>query len=264
VTRRRRATGRRLLLVAAAVFLAACGPGGGDGGSTSSETEAGRRTLRVLAPASLTEAFAVVAAEFEEANDVGVEVSFGGSPALVTQLGAGAPADVLATADEESMARAVAAGDVGTPVLFARNRLTVAVERGNPLGIERVQDLARDDVILVVCAPEVPCGRLATRVLAAAGVTASPRSQEENVKAVLSKVTLGEADAGLVYATDAGAAGSSVEALDILPDDPSLTTSYPIAVAAEADEPRLAKRFVELVRSPAGRRVLADHGFLPA
>lgn len=258
-----RVTGRRLLLLLAPVVLAAACGSGDDRAGSGAPTRPGP-TLRVLAPASLTEAFGVIAAAFEEADDGDVEVSFGGSPALVAQLAAGAPADVLATADEESMGRAVAAGDVGKPVLFARNRLTVVVERGNPLRIERVRDLAREDVILVACAPEVPCGRLSTRVLDVAEVAATPRSQEENVKAVLSKVTLGEADAGLVYETDARAARRAVEALAVLPDDPSLTAGYPIAVAAGAEHPSLAERFIEFLRSDAGQRLLADHGFLPA
>lgn len=250
---------RRVIGVAiAAVVAVASGCGGGP------RPSAGRPTLRVLAPASVTEAFSVLAADFEEEAGVDVEVSFGGSPALVAQLAAGAPADVLATADQRSMASAVEAGDVAAPVVFARNRLTVVVEPGNPLGLSRLADLARAEVVVVVCAPGVPCGRLAAAAFEAGGVAVTPRSQEENVKAVLAKVTLGEADAGLVYETDARAAGDAVQALDLLPDDPDLTTSYPIAVAAGATDRDLARRFVDLVRSADAARVLADHGFLPA
>jgi molybdate transport system substrate-binding protein len=253
---------RRLVALALLAATAACGPSDGGG---EEPPEAAPTTVRVLAAASLTEAFGAVADAFEEADDgVEVELSFGGSPALVTQLAAGAPADVLATADEESMQRAVEAGDVAAPVVFARNRLTVVVEPGNPRGIATVEDLARDDVLLVLCAPAVPCGRLAIRALEAAGVRATPRSQEENVKAVLSKVTLGEADAGLVYETDVRAAGATVQALPILPSDADLTTPYPIAVAREAEASRAAAEFVAFVRSDAGQRVLADHGFSSA
>lgn len=248
------------LLVTVLVLLA-----GGACGSGEQPQDDHGTILRVLAPASMTEAFGVMAAAFEDANDdVEVEVSFGGSPSLVTQLAAGAPADVLVTADEQSMRRAVAAGDVADPERFARNHLTVVVEPGNPRGVAQVQDLERDDLVVVVCAPEVPCGRLAARVLDSAKVTVAPRSQEENVKAVLSKVALGEADAGLVYETDARAAGDRVDALTILPSDAVLTTAYPVAVVTEAAAPAVARRWIEFVRSSEGQQVLADHGFLPA
>lgn len=253
---------RRLLVVTLLLVTTACGSSDDEPAAPADATPT---TVRVLAAASLTEAFGVLIEAFEEVNEgVDVQVSFGGSPALVTQVAEGAPADVLATADEASMGRAVDAGDVARPAVFARNRLTVVVEPGNPLGITAVRDLARDDVLLVACAAAVPCGALATRVLEAAAVTVTPRSLEENVKAVLAKVTLGEADAGLVYETDARAAGTDVESLSILPSEPSLTTSYPIAVTTATEARRASGAFVAFVRSVAGQRVLADHGFLPA
>lgn len=264
-----RPTPRRAVVTAMALALAAAGAcGGADEGSGAGDraTAGGATvTLRVLAPASLTEAFSVVAEDFEAANaNTDVSISFGGSPSLVTQLAQGAPADVIATADDDSMGRALVAGDVTDPVVFARNRLAVIVERGNPQQVRRVQDLARTDLVVVGCAAEVPCGRLAASVLASAGVDVTLRSQEENVKAVLARVRLGEADAGFVYETDATGAAEEVDRLDVLPRNEPLTTPYAIAVTTEAAERDLARRWIAFVRSPAAQRVLADHGFLPA
>ena len=220
--------------------------------------------MRVAAASSLTEAFTALAAAFEgqardDAAPVDVELTFGGSPSLVTQLRQGAPVDVLATADEESMAAAAEERLVGPPAVIARNRLALAVERGNPLHLTALADLAREDVLTVLCAPTVPCGRLAARALEAAGLEVEARSLEENVKGVLAKITLGEADAGLVYATDVRAAGGRVEEID-LPDPP--TTSLVAAVARDAEEPDLAAEWLAFVGSTEGRAVLTAHGFL--
>lgn len=222
--------------------------------------------VRLSAASSLTELFAELAAAFEsEHPGSDVVLTFGGSPALVTQLREGAPTDVLVTADQASMDRAVASGDVGEPVVIARNRLTVVVERGNPRAFSRLDDLARPGVRVALCAPAVPCGRLAGEVLGAAGITVEASSREESVKAVLTKVVLGEVDAGLVYETDARAAGAQVQALSLLPageDAPS--TAYLAAITTEAAHADLATRWMALLVSPAGRRALDRHGFLPA
>lgn len=231
----------------------------------ASPSASGGRTVRVAASASLTEAFTALANRFERANPgVQVALTFAGSPTLVTQLRQGAPIDVLATADEESMARAVADGDVGEAAIIARNRLTVVVEPGNPAAIDALDDLAQPDLVVVRCAQEVPCGRLADRVLTAASAKVRPRSLEENVKAVVAKVALGEADAGLVFVTDARSADERVDELELLPTDASLTTPYPMAVTAAAASESDALQWAAFVRSAAGQQVLRDHGFLPA
>ena len=221
--------------------------------------------LRVSAASSLTEVFTELAAAFE-ADHPGVEVlvTFGGSPALVTQVREGSPTDVLVTADESSMERAVSAGAVREPVVIARNRMALVVEAGNPRGITGVDSLASSDVSVAVCAPAVPCGRLAREVLEDAGVDLVPVSNEENVKAVLTKVELGEVDAGLVYETDAMAARAGVERVALPPSADERSTAYLAAVTAGADAADLAAQWVALLRSPAGRRSLEGHGFGPA
>jgi molybdate transport system substrate-binding protein len=221
--------------------------------------------LRISAASSLTEVFTDLAAAFET-DHPGSEVvlSFGGSPALVAQVRQGSPADVLVTADEASMARAVAAGDVREPVVIARNRMALVVESGNPRGITGLDALATPEVTVALCAPTVPCGRLARAVLTAAGVDIVPVSSEENVKAVVTKVALGEVDAGLVYETDAMAAGARVERIPLPLGEDTPSTAYAAAVTTQADAPDLAERWLALLRSPAGRRALERHGFRPA
>jgi molybdate transport system substrate-binding protein len=241
-------------LLALAATLAGCGD------------EAGGGVLRVSAASSLTEAITELAAEFE-ADHPGSDVvlTFGGSTALVTQLREGAPTDVLVTADEASMGRAVAAGDVRRPVVIARNRMAVVVEPGNPREIARLDDLSKPGVTVALCAPSVPCGRLARKVLDAARVTIEPVSREENVKAVLTRVVLGEVDAGLVYETDAVAAGAGVERLPLLSTSTdALSTPYLAAITTETEATYLAERWMALLDSATGRRALERHGFRPA
>jgi molybdate transport system substrate-binding protein len=189
-----------------------------------------------------------------------VRLAFDSSAALAEQVAQGAPADVLATADEESMESVVGrGGTAGSPSFFATNRLVLVVPKANEAGISSVGDLDRPEVDYVVCVPTAPCGRIAARALSEAEVTSDPASEETDVKSVLSKVLLAEADAGLVYASDAVAASEEVQALDLAPS-PSMTTRYPVAVLAEAEEPQLAATWVELVLSPDGQDVLRDHG----
>ncbi len=244
------------VLIAAALLsvsaLAGCGAGGGD--------EDG--TLTVLAAASLTETFTTLAADFE-ADHPGVDVrlSFDSSSTLAEQVTQGAPADVLATADEASMTTVVDAdGTDGDPEVFATNHLVLAVPRGNPAGITSLEDLARPGVKLVVCVDTAPCGKLAAKVLAASGTAAKPASEEVDVKAVLSKVELDEADAGLVYASDVATAEGMVEQVDLPTGDDNLNR-YPIAALSEAREPGLAGDWVTLVLSEEGRSALEDAGF---
>lgn len=219
-------------------------------------------SITVLAAASLTEVLPEVGAAFA-AGHPGVDVafSFGASSTLARQANEGAPADLFASADEASMATAVDGGSALDADVFARNRLTLLVGRGNPDEITGLADLARPGVTFVACAPDVPCGRLAAEVLRRAGLAVEPESYEENVKAVVAKVTLGEADAGIVYATDTRAAGERAEAVDI-PDPVNVVAAYPVAVLRQSERPAVARAFHDYLLSGAGRAILARHGFL--
>lgn len=217
----------------------------------------------VFAAASLTEAFEELGEMFEATYPgSSVTFSFAGSSTLATQIAQGAPADVFASANHEVMSSAHEAGNVTEPVDFATNSLTIAVAPGNPLGIESLADIAGADTVVVQCAVEVPCGALAESILDQAGVELTPASYEADVKAVVTKVVLGEADAGLAYETDVAATGDDVESVE-LPAEIDAVTAYPIATVAGSDHTTGATAFIELVRSPEGRDVLARHGFGP-
>jgi molybdate transport system substrate-binding protein len=249
-----------LLFLVATLALAGCGGSGasGDGGGSRRETG----TLTVLAAASLTETFTTLAKDFEAAHPgVQVRLAFDSSATLAEQVTQGAPADVLATADEATMQSVVdAKATEGDPKVFATNRLQLVVPPSNPAGVTRLSDLGNPGVKFVVCVDTAPCGKLAVKVLASSGVTAEPVSEEVDVKAVLSKVELDEADAGLVYATDAVAGGDRVRAID-LPTSSENLNSYPIAALADASEPQLAREWVDLVTGTQGQQVLSDAGF---
>jgi molybdate transport system substrate-binding protein len=219
-------------------------------------------TVTVLAAASLTEAFTTLADDFESDHPgVTVRLAFDSSATLAEQVLQGAPADVLATADETTMQSVVDASDTdGSPRLFATNHLQLVVPRDNPAGITRFADLDRSGVKYVVCVDSAPCGKLAAKVLDSAGITAEPVSEEVDVKAVLSKVELDEADAGLVYATDAVAGGDKVRPIDIPASGENLNR-YPVAALSEAGRPALARAWVDLLTSARGRQVLTDAGF---
>ena len=257
---------RRRFALASGLLLAvaACA-----GGTEAASPSAGGRIsgeLRVYAAASLTEAFTRLGLAFEDEHPgAGVTFNFAASSALVRQIREGAPADVFASADEESMRTVVAAGRASRPAEMARNRLAILVEAGNPKTIDGLADLTRPDVLLVLCAPEVPCGRLAAGALARAGAEARPASLEENVKAVVAKVVLGEADAGIVYGTDVQAAGGRADGVAIdIAGVPALEAVYPIAVTTGAANRRAAEAWVEFVLSGVGQATLAEFGFLPA
>lgn len=218
---------------------------------------AGTDTVTVFAAASLTDSFTELAASFEAANPgITVELSFAASSELATQIAEGAPADVFAAADTANMNK-VATDIVGEPVTFATNRLQIITESGNPLGIESLADLADPSVLFITCAPEVPIGRYTADAFAAAGVDPNPVSFEENVKGIVTKVTIGEADAGIVYTTDVLAAGSAATGVDI-PDEVNVIASYPISRVSSNDA---AVTFVEFVLSASGRQILNDFGF---
>lgn len=220
------------------------------------------RELRIFAAASLTDAFTRLGDEFSSAHPgVAVTLSFAGSNDLVTQIGQGAPADVFASADTTDMEKA---GDlVDRPQTFAGNKLVIAVAPENPKGVTGLADLARKDLKVVLAAPEVPAGRYAREILAAADVAVRPVSLEVSVKGVVTKVSLGEADAGIVYATDVAAAEGAVDGVAI-PDDQNVVAVYPLATLAASAHAEDARAFVDLVLSPEGQQILADAGFLPA
>lgn len=217
--------------------------------------------LTVYAASSLTAAFEQLAEDFEADHDgVQVRLTFGGSSDLAAQIDQGAPADVFASADQDTMAGLVDADLVTDPVDFAGNTLTIAVPPDNPAGVSGLADLARDEVRLVVCAPAVPCGAAAARLAEQQGVELSPVSEEQSVTDVLTKVSSAEADAGLVYVTDVAAAGDDVRGIEV-PGADAVVNTYPIATVADSEQPTLAQEFVDLVRGPQGRTVLGDLGF---
>jgi molybdate transport system substrate-binding protein len=241
------------LLAVVLLAIAAC--------SASRSEEPAGGTLTIAAAASLADVFERLSAEFREDHpeievDVGYGPSSGGARAIVE----GAPIDVFASADEEQMRVVTAAGLASDPVLFTANVLTIAVPKGNPAGVQGLADLAREDLALAVCAPEVPCGAAAHRLLELAGVTAVPDTYEEDVRAVLNKVGLGEVDAALVYATDVRSLAQSVDRIDV-PEAGEVVNRYPIAVLRGARNVEAAQAFVDLVLSEDGRRALADFGF---
>lgn len=226
----------------------------------SSAAEGG--SITVFAAASLKSAFTEIGEQFKTDNPgASVEFSFAGSSDLVTQLTQGADADVFASADTRNMDKAVAADLVaGAPVNFATNTLTIAVAPGNPKGIKAFADLAKPGTAVVVCAPPVPCGGATEKVEKATGVTLSPVSEETSVTDVLGKVTSGQADAGLVYVTDAAGAGDKVASV-AFPEAAQAVNTYPIAVLKQSEHADLAHRFVDLVTGEAGQKALTKAGF---
>jgi molybdate transport system substrate-binding protein len=215
----------------------------------------------VLAAASLTGSFTEIGKDFEAAHP-GTEVvfSFGASSTLATQITSGAPADVFASASAKNMDAVVAAKAVADPKTFAKNVMEVAVPPTNPAKITQLTDLARPGVKVVLCAEAVPCGSTARKVFTNARITVTPVSNEADVKATLAKITLGEADAGVVYVTDVLAAGDKVKGITI-PADLNASTSYPIATLTAAKNPDLATAFVDYVLSVEGATTLTDAGF---
>ena len=213
----------------------------------------------MFAAASLTGPFTELGRIYGRTRGVRVEFNFGPSSALAQQVSDGAPADVLATADQATMRRA-ADQLASPPVVFARNRMAIIVRRGNPEKVASVADLGRPGLIVVLCAPQVPCGNFAAQVLGKAGATVRPRSLEPDVKGVVSKVVLGEADAGLVYETDGRAAGDQVTVVPIPPQG-NVVADYPIAAVRDSARPDVAKAFTEFVLSPAAGDVLRRSGF---
>lgn len=244
---------RRAPAAGLALLLAACA------GGQSTESE-----VVVFAAASLTEALTEVAASFEAATPgTAVTLSFGPSSGLATQIVEGAPADVFASADERWMDEVEGAVGVRERSVFATNDLVVIVPAGDPAAVGRLEGLARPGVRLVLAGEAVPAGRYARRVLEAAGVLegalANLASDEEDVKAVVQKVVLGEADAGMVYRTDVTPQVAAAVGVIEIPAALNVTAAYPIAVVGEAGE--AAAAFVAFASGPQGREILARHGF---
>lgn len=220
--------------------------------------------LLISAAASLTDAFGEIEAAFE-ATHVPVEITLNlaGSSTLRAQLLEGAPVDVFASADLANMERLLDADEVaGEARVFARNRLQIAVPAGNPGEVSGVEDFAREELLLGLCAESVPCGDFARTALARAGVRPSIDTAEPDVRALLTKVALGELDAAITYVTDVSAAGAEVRGID-LPREANVVAEYPIAVLAGAPNPAAARAFVDFVLSDDGQAILTRHGFLP-
>jgi molybdate transport system substrate-binding protein len=245
---------------AAALTMAGCAEGGAAHDTGPSAAVSGEVT--VFAAASLTGAFTRIGKDFEAGHDgVKVTFNFAGSSALATQLDQGAPADVFASAAPKNMTDVSEAGGItGTPVTFVTNTLEIAVPAGNPARITSLSDFAEQDLKIALCAEQVPCGAASEKVFDAAGITAAPDTLEQDVKAVLTKVSLGEVDAALVYRTDVRAAADKVEGIEFPEADEALNT-YPIAVCAKAPNPAGAKAFIDYVLSGEGRAVLTEAGF---
>lgn len=253
-----------VLPVVAVFALAGCGTAqSADGGAAPSASGEPTGILTVFAAASLTDVFTDLGARLEaEHPGLDVRFNFAGSSALAQQVVQGAPADVFASADEPQMQLVVDEGRAAAPAVFAANELLIAVPAGNPGGVTGLADLAREELAIALCAPEVPCGAAAEEVLAAAGVTAAPDTLEEDVRAALTKVELGEVDAALVYASDVVTADAA-EGIAV-PEAGGAVNRYPIAVLDGAPNPAAAGAFVELVLSAEGQLALSDAGFRPA
>lgn len=249
-------------LILATVAILATARAGSPSTAPDSPDVAAPHEVLVFAAASLSDAFEALGAAFESAHPgTTVRFNFAGSQQLVAQILQGAPADVFAPADQRQLQKVAAARAVaGEAPLFAANALTIVVEPGNPLHVRGLSDLARGDLTLVLAAEEVPAGHYALQALERAGVEVTAASLENDVRAVLFKVRLGEADAGIVYASDVVAAGDAVDAIPIAPQHND-RARYPIAVLAHAPNPDAGQAFVTFVRSPEGQALLGEYGF---
>jgi len=243
---------RALTLVVASLLTTIAACSGSSGPTAGSHKTNEPVKLTIFAASSLTNAFSAEAAAFAQKTGDQTTFSFAGSQELVAQLRQGAPADVVATADQPTMLR-VPHGSQAT--VFARNRLVMITAHGNPKNVAGLADLSRSDLVVVLAAPTVPAGKYAAQALSAANVTAHPKSLEDNVRSVLTKVQLGEADAGIVYASDAQSAKNGVTAIAI-PHAPIV--SYPALAVRPAGQ-----AFVDFLLSAQGQQILARYGFLP-
>ncbi|GAA1657597.1 molybdate ABC transporter substrate-binding protein [Catellatospora bangladeshensis] len=247
------------LALMAALGTAACGSGEPQAGASGAGATG---EVTVFAAASLTESFTKLGREFEAAHTgTKVTFNFAGSSALATQITQGAPADLFAAASPATMKTVVDAGDAdGTPTVFVKNQLVIAVPKGNPKGITTLEQLSKPDLKVALCAEQVPCGAAAKKALGAAGVKVTPVTLEQDVKAALQKVRLGEVDAALVYRTDAKAASADVDGVEF-PESAQAINDYPIVVLKNAPNRAAAQAFLAFVSSERGRAVLGEAGF---
>jgi molybdate transport system substrate-binding protein len=259
--------GRAAVMVAAAALaLLGCGSSASGGSSTAPGASASgspslEGAVTVFAAASLKESFTAIGKAFEQANaGTTVTFSFGSSSGLAQQIIQGAPADVFAAASQKNMQQVVDAQAAAAPTPFAKNVLEIAVPADNPGKVAGLQDLARPGIKVALCQPQVPCGDLAQQVLASAKVAVTPATLESDVKATLTKVQLGEVDAGLVYVTDVRAAGGKVTGIEI-PAEVNAATTYPVAALNGSKNVALAGAFVQFVLSDAARAELTEAGF---
>lgn len=269
------------VLALLAAVLAACGgtPAAAPAPTNApAAAPAAAGDLTVFAAASLTDAFKQIGQQFGAANGgASITFNFAGSDQLATQIGQGAPADVFASANKKQMDVVIRAGDVisGTEKTFVRNRLVVIYPKDNPAKLAALKDLANPGVKLVLANKHVPVGGYALDFLAKASklpeytaaysptVLSNVVSYEESVKSVLSKIALGEADAGIVYTTDAATVRDGSVAQIAIPDTLNTIATYPIAATKNAKHADLAKKFVDYVLGPEGQQVLAKYGFIP-
>ena len=250
------------------ITLSSCSGGSGSASSSSSESSSTAPTasampveLKVFAAASLNKAFPEIADTVLKESDPNIKVTFNfqGSSTLVDQMKEGAPADVFASADQKNMTKASDAKLVDMPKPFASNVLTLIVPKGNPGKITGL-DASLDGKKLVVCAQGVPCGNATKQLAEKLGVTLNPVSEEQKVTDVRAKVESGEADAGLVYATDAKAAGDKVETIEVARAN-EVVNSYPIAATVSTKNKEAAQKFIDAVLSDKGQAVLKKYGF---
>jgi len=246
---------RTLVALTALAVLSGCAPGATPSPTPSTE-------LVVYAGSSLSDTYSGLGESFEAAHPgVTVKFSFDGSSELVDQLKQGAPADVFASADRPNMDKATAADLIaGSPSLFAMNTLTIIVPKGNPAGITGL-DSSLDGRKLVVCGDGVPCGTVTTKLAKLLGATLKPVSQETKVTDVRAKVESGQADAGVVYVTDAKASGTKVDTIAIKNAD-LVKNEYLVGVVATSKNSNLASQFVALVTGSEGQKVLSGAGFV--
>ena len=252
---------RRFVFVVSALALLAAACGTSTGSATDSPTPLSG-TIAVFAAASLTDSFKAMGSSFQQAHPgVMVQFNFAGTPTLVIQIEQGAAADVFASADTTNMDKVNAAGFAsGTPLVFAHNQLEIVVAPGNPKGISSLADLSKPGMIYVTEGPTVPAGKYSLQALASAGVKLTPKSLETDVKSVISKIELGEADAGIVYTTDVKAAGSKVQGVTI-PEANNVVATYPVVTVKGSKNTAVDNAFIAYLLSSAGQATLAAFGF---
>jgi molybdate transport system substrate-binding protein len=262
----------RQLIIFVLLILVSC--------NSLSEAPSGKNAtqLTIFAAASLTEVFTEMVAEFEAGHPGGLEVwlNFAGSQTLRLQIEQGAQADVFASANQQHANALWAADLIQAPVIFTHNQLVVIMPANNPASIKTLADLTKPGLKLILASPNVPIGRYARQSLEklntnpTLGVDFSRRvlnnlvSEEDNVKGVVAKVQLGEADAGIVYASDVTPAVADALATLVIPPEFNVVADYPIAVVTGSDQPGLAQAFIDFVLSAQGQAILANHNFQPA